>query len=216
MALTTNSLSSSLHSIGISQAKGVAVPMLREQNAATLKGSQGDTASPQSTADDSGSTRYTATTLTPEQQRQLEQLRQIERDVIAHEQAHMAVGRDLITGGPTYSYAVGPDGKRYINGGEVGIDTSPEREPQANIEKGLHIQATALAPKDPSTQDYQVAAIGGRLESRGRTDLYRQEAAQQAEAEAARQNAQADNQRQALAKTYGTDTATSEAVSVFA
>jgi len=195
MTLTTATLSSSLQSIGISQAKGVDIPLLREQNSATLKGiekpasssSGSETTAPAKTAAPEKGTRYTASTLTPEQQRQVATLQQIERNVVAHEQAHMAAGHEVITSGPNYTYTYGPDGKRYATGGEVGIDTSPERTPEANIDKGILIQAAALAPKDPSPQDYQVAAIGGRLETQGRSDLsQQQQVAQQEQAEAAK------------------------------
>lgn len=115
------------------------------------------------------------TDLTAAQQRQLQRLQQIDRDVRAHEQAHMAAGRELVTNGPSYSYTYGPDGKQYATGGEVGIDTSAERKPEDNINKGQRIRITALAPRDPSPQDYRVAAIGGRLEEQGRADLARVE-----------------------------------------
>ena len=73
----------------------------------------------------------------------------------------------------------------------VGIDTSAEQEPQANIDKGQHIQATALAPADPSPQDYSVAATGKSLEQQGRMDL--REA----------QRAEAEQQRDARLQAYG-------------
>src|SRR5690606_23534349 len=70
-----------------------------------------------------------------------------------------------------YEYTYGPDGKQYAGAGEVGIDTSPEAAPQANIDKGQRIQDTALAPVNPSPQDRGVAATGLRLEDQGRSDL---------------------------------------------
>ncbi len=193
MALTTAFLASSLQSIGISQARGVDLPMLRDQNNATLPKSKGGVTA---SADNSGgessgagaATRFTASQeLTAAQQRQVARLQQIERDVIAHEQAHIAAGHGLITSGPNYTYTYGPDGKRYAIGGEVGIDTAAERKAEANIDKGIRIQAAALAPKDPSAQDYQVAAVGEQLETQGRTDLIQEQRQQQAEAEATAQ-----------------------------
>lgn len=109
--------------------------------------------------------------LTPEQQRQVEQLRNIDRKVHAHEQAHLAAGSDLVLGGPSYSYQVGPDHKRYAVGGEVSIDTSPGRTPAETIPKAQHIRAAALAPVDPSAQDRSVAARAGRMESDARSEL---------------------------------------------
>ncbi|MBY0342127.1 MAG: hypothetical protein K2Q19_13315 [Rhodocyclaceae bacterium] len=120
------------------------------------------------------------TELSPQEQRRIAELKRIDAAVRAHEQAHIAVGRELITSGPNYQYTYGPDGKRYAVGGEVGIDTSPEREPEANIDKGQRIQDTALAPVDPSPQDYRVAATGKQLEDQGRRDLRAERAAEAA------------------------------------
>jgi hypothetical protein len=114
-------------------------------------------------------------TLTPEAQRQIASLQQIDRNVRAHEQAHISAGRDVITSTANFSYTYGPDGKQYAVGGEVGIDTSAEKTPEANIDKGMRIQAAALAPRDPSSQDYRVAAIGTQLEAQGRVDLSQQQ-----------------------------------------
>lgn len=69
--------------------------------------------------------------------------------------------------------------------GEVGIDTSPERAPQANIDKGQRIQDTALAPADPSPQDHTVAATGRRLEAQGHRELRAERQAEAKGAEAA-------------------------------
>ncbi len=109
--------------------------------------------------------------LSPEQRREVARLREIDRHVRAHEAAHIAAGGGLVTGGATYSYAYGPDGKAYAVAGEVGIDTSHESEPEANISKGQRIQAAALAPADPSPQDYRVASAGAELAAQGRAEL---------------------------------------------
>ncbi|HEY3431344.1 MAG TPA: putative metalloprotease CJM1_0395 family protein [Rhodocyclaceae bacterium] len=198
MALTTASLTSSLNSIGISQAKGVELPLLRDQNNATLP-KAGASSATTSSDSSSAATRYTASTkLTEAQQQRIAELQQTDRTVRAHEQAHIAAGHGVVTSGPNYSYTYGPDGKPYATGGEVGIDTSPERKPEANIDKGIRIQAAALAPKDPSTQDYQVATVGERMETQGRSDLYRQQV-QQAADEAA-QAAERRKEEQATAQ----------------
>lgn len=42
--------------------------------------------------------------LSAEQQRQVQELREIDRKVRAHEQAHIAAGGDLVRGGATYTY----------------------------------------------------------------------------------------------------------------
>lgn len=109
--------------------------------------------------------------LTPEQQRAVDRLRQIDRQVRAHEQAHLSVGRELVRGGASFAYEVGPDKKRYAVAGEVSIDVSPGRTPEETIPKAQHIRATALAPADPSPQDYRVAGSAGQMESDARAEL---------------------------------------------
>lgn len=115
-----------------------------------------------------GSVSGQVTELTADEQQQVQELKQIDRKVRAHEQAHLAVGADLIRGGPNYSYQTGPDNQRYAVGGEVSIDTSPARTPEDTIPKAQHIRATALAPVDPSFQDRSVAAQASRMESEAR------------------------------------------------
>jgi hypothetical protein len=79
-------------------------------------------------------------------------------DVHAHEQAHMAAGGSLVTGPASYTYERGPDGKQYAVGGEVSVDTSAVAgNPRATLAKAQQIQAAALAPADPSSQDQSVA-----------------------------------------------------------
>ncbi len=93
-----------------------------------------------------------------EEQAQIRKLKARDLEVRSHEQAHLAAGGQFITGGPSYSYQQGPDGQRYAVGGEVGIDTSPEADPEATIRKMRAVQAAALAPAKLSGQDQQVAA----------------------------------------------------------
>lgn len=114
--------------------------------------------------------------LSPEQQRQVQELANIDRKVRQHEQAHLAVGRDLVRGGATYEYQQGPDGKRYAVAGEVSIDASPASTPEKTIPKAIHIRNTALAPADPSAQDQSVAASAARMEAEARRELAQQAA----------------------------------------
>lgn len=169
-------LNSRLNMIGISSAKGVDVPMLRDQLNSTLpsEGAGATDAKRDATAE---ARRQVAAAreLSPAEQRQVRELVQIDRAVREHEQAHLSAGRGVVTSGANFTYTYGPDGKQYAIAGEVGIDTSPERKPEENIDKGIRIQEAALAPRDPSPQDYQVAAVGSRLEGQGRSDLVRQQ-----------------------------------------
>ena len=110
----------------------------------------------------------------PEQLRQISELQNVDRKVKAHEMAHMAAGAGLVSGGPTYGYTTGPDGKRYAVSGEVGIDTSAANSPEATITKAQRIKAAALAPADPSAQDYRVAAAATNMEMAALMALARQ------------------------------------------
>ena len=116
-----------------------------------------------------------AATLTPEQQRQVQQLKETDRKVRAHEQAHLSVGSDLVRGGATFSYQTGPDDQRYAVSGEVSIDASPGRTPEETIPKAQHIRAAALAPADPSAQDQNVAATASQMETNARMELAAQQ-----------------------------------------
>ena len=107
----------------------------------------------------------------PAQLRELARLAARDREVRAHEQAHMAAGGGLVTGGPSFTYATGPDGKRYATGGEVGVDTSPGRTPQETMAKAERIRAAAMAPAQPSGQDMQVAAQASRMQMQARMEL---------------------------------------------
>lgn len=109
--------------------------------------------------------------LSPEEERVVTQLQETDRRVRAHERAHLAVGADLVRGGASFTYELGPDRRRYAVAGEVSIDTSPGRTPEETVPKAQHIRATALAPADPSSQDYRVAAMASRMEMAARQAL---------------------------------------------
>ena len=69
-----------------------------------------------------------------------------------------------MTGAPTYSYEVGPDGKKYAVAGEVSVNLTPvEGDPQATIVKMQKVYNAALAPVNPSIQDTRVANIAAQL-----------------------------------------------------
>lgn len=96
--------------------------------------------------------------LSPEELKQLTELKARDREVRAHEAAHQAVGGQY-AGAISYTYQRGPDGAQYAVGGEVPIDVSPvPGDPQATIEKMRVVRAAAMAPAEPSGQDQAVAA----------------------------------------------------------
>ncbi|MBD5538994.1 MAG: catalase [Desulfovibrio sp.] len=105
--------------------------------------------------------------LSPEAQAQLRELRQRDAEVRAHEKAHMAAGGAYVTGGPSYEYQRGPDGRQYAIGGHVSIDASsiPD-DPEASAAKARQVRRAALAPGEPSAQDRVVAAKAASQEAR--------------------------------------------------
>ena len=113
--------------------------------------------------------------LSEEEIRQVRELKQRDRQVRTHEQAHLAAAGSLAQGGPSFKFQRGPDGQQYAVGGEVNIDISAEPgDPNATIEKAQRIRRAALAPANPSAQDRSVAAAATRIESEARAELARQ------------------------------------------
>lgn len=107
-----------------------------------------------------------------EHQREINALKNRDREVRAHEAAHKAAAGSLGKGGASFSYTRGPDGKLYAVGGEVSIDTSPVAgDPQATLQKANQIRAAALAPAQPSAQDRAVAAQAGIMAAEARAEL---------------------------------------------
>jgi hypothetical protein len=111
----------------------------------------------------------------PQQTTEIERLKQIDQKVRAHEAAHQAAGGQY-TGSASYQYTIGPDGKAYAVGGEVSIDASAERDPQATIRKMEVVRAAAMAPADPSSQDYAVAAQATQEEQTAKQQLAKEQA----------------------------------------
>ncbi|MEG0473045.1 MAG: putative metalloprotease CJM1_0395 family protein, partial [Solibacillus sp.] len=93
----------------------------------------------------------------PEVKNEIEQLKGIQREVIAHESAHKAAGAG-VTGSISYSHTTGPDDQRYIIGGEVSIQMPNAGESDRTISLLEKVRQAALAPAEPSAQDLRVAA----------------------------------------------------------
>ena len=112
--------------------------------------------------------------LTEEELEVVRELSARDREVRAHEQAHLAAAGPYATGGPSYSYQTGPDGQRYAVGGEVGIDTSPvPGNPEATLSKARTILAAANAPAEPSAQDRAAAAAASSMMAQAQAELTR-------------------------------------------
>lgn len=119
-----------------------------------------------------------ASSLDAEEVRMVEQLEQRDREVRAHEQAHLASAGAYAAGGASYTYQQGPDGKRYAVGGEVPIDLSKEPTPEATIQKMQIVRKAALAPASPSAADRRIAAAATSKEALARQEIQQQEQAE--------------------------------------
>jgi len=102
---------------------------------------------------------------------QVQELEARDREVRAHEQAHVAAGGSLVRSGASYTYQQGPDGKRYAVGGEVQIDTARVAgDPEATAERAEQVRRAALAPATPSAQDRAVAAQAAAMAAQARAE----------------------------------------------
>lgn len=108
--------------------------------------------------------------LSDEEKEKVRQLQERDREVRAHEQAHLSASGGLARGGASFSLRRGPDGRMYAVGGEVNIDTSGEADPDEAIAKARQIHAAANAPAEPSSQDRAVAAEASRMEAEARAE----------------------------------------------
>ncbi|EBD1719838.1 putative metalloprotease CJM1_0395 family protein [Campylobacter coli] len=133
--------------------------------------------------------------LTLQQVQQLRELQSIDRNVKAHEAAHQAAGGGL-AGAASFSYARGPDNQMYAVAGEVPIRMQEGRTPEETIANARQVAAAAMAPADPSPQDYKVAANAAKMEFDARaeaTKLKAQEAKEKKEEEEEKQESSDKN-----------------------
>ena len=106
-------------------------------------------------------------------QQKVEELKARDRDVRAHEQAHLAAAGAHSKAGPSYEYQRGPDNRQYAVGGEVQIDTSEvSGDPQATIRKAQTIRRAAT---EPSSQDRSVASAAAQMEAKARREISQQQ-----------------------------------------
>lgn len=115
-----------------------------------------------------------ASDLTAEEQRVVKELQARDAEVRRHEQAHAAVGGSYASA-PSYTYQVGPDGRRYAVGGSVQIDMSPvPNDPEATIAKMDVVRRAAMAPAETSAADRSVAAAAQAAQAQAMADLQAQ------------------------------------------
>jgi len=113
--------------------------------------------------------------LSQQELNELRRLQQRDMTVKAHEQAHLAVGGKYVTRAANFEYERGPDYQLYAVGGEVSIDTSEvSNDPEATAQKARTVKAAALAPANPSGQDYAVASKASQMEAEAYKEMQEQ------------------------------------------
>jgi len=120
--------------------------------------------------------RPVKTTPDPQISNDIQRLKLGEDKVIAHEQAHKSAGGQYC-GAAAYQFTTGPDGKRYIVGGEVPIRAPEGDTPQATMQIMSIVKRAALAPVDPSAQDLSVASQATAKLQTAKIELNKQMAA---------------------------------------
>ncbi len=134
------------------------------------------------------------------EQQEIKQLAGRDREVRAHEQAHVAVG-GAYAGNARYQFERGPNGISYAVSGEVSIDTSAAATPELTIQKAQQVRRAALAPAEPSPQDVRVAALAQQMEIQATVELATERKRQEQEVEQEREQESA----QAKTEAKGTD-----------
>lgn len=109
--------------------------------------------------------------LSEDEQRQVDQLENIDQKVHTHEQAHLAAAGGYARGGAHFDYATGPDGERYAVSGHVNLDTSRENTPEDTLRKAQTVRQAALAPADPSSSDHRIAADMSKMAQEARSQI---------------------------------------------
>ena len=150
------------------------------------QGLEGQTGQNKDNANDESAGREEAEGRQQEQQQQnddsqLNELKQRDLEVRAHEKAHAAIGGQY-TAAPQYEFKAGPDGRQYATDGEVSIDISEGSTPEETIRKMQQVKAAALAPAEPSPQDLRVAAEASQKSVEARNEIAREAAEQAGEA----------------------------------
>ena len=163
--------------LALIQTPSVAIPT------ATAVDEQGEAQPKEQQTSASQSTKaQIASTLTEQEVKQVQELKARDREVRAHEAAHLAAAGSLATG-VSFTYQRGPDGVQYAVGGEVGIDTSTVAgDPEATLAKAQRIRAAALDPAEPSAQDLRVAAQAAQHAVQARAEIGQQQRAESEEA----------------------------------
>lgn len=170
---------SSRNPVGSSIIQGSSTTSPPQRDRVLISDEARETASAKQAGDENGKTEQKIATqgasetadLSKEEMLELQKLQKRDTEVKAHEQAHKAVAGHHAAGGPSYTYEIGPNGKRFAVGGEVPIDLSKEATPEETILKMQIIARAAMAPANPSSADRRIAARAAMIANQARGEL---------------------------------------------
>jgi len=152
------------------------VDSTKKENSEDITLQQDSSTDKEKESEKSSSKKETPNQLTDDEKRAITELQARDTEVRAHEAAHQAAGGGL-TGGASYTYQKGPDGRMYAIGGEVSIATKGGSTPQEAIANARQVQAAAMAPANPSGQDYAVATSAKVMEMKAQQELAKEQQA---------------------------------------
>lgn len=139
-----------------------------------LKSIEEEKKSKDETAQAQGTQNLQGEKLSMDEERLRNQLQARDSEVKAHEAAHKAAGGGM-AGAASYTYQRGPDGKMYAIGGEVSISIPEASTPEEALKNARTIAAAAMAPANPSPQDFAVAASARLMEIKAQQEILQEE-----------------------------------------
>lgn len=99
---------------------------------------------------------------TPDEQRELRELRETDRQVRRQQRIHATMAGSTAPTGAEYEFSVGPDGRRYAVSGDVRIQLSSGDNPEESIRLAKEAYRAATVPRTPDARDRSIAAEAAR------------------------------------------------------
>ncbi len=114
--------------------------------------------------------------LSRKEQQAVRELQVRDRQVRAHEQAHVAASGRIAVSAPHYEFETGPDGRQYVVGGSVNYNMPASGSAEDKLLLAQQLRRMAMAPADPSPKDRATAAKATGKEARARQEIREEEA----------------------------------------
>jgi hypothetical protein len=97
-------------------------------------------------------------------ERVLDKFKSMDSNIKSHEQLHASLANT--SSSINYTYQEGPDGKMYINGGYVRLDTSMPDDPKQAMLKLDQIKKASTAPSEMSAADASISRSANIMKAR--------------------------------------------------